>query len=144
MYQNVHTSSINDLIFISNTFSFLSCSEDFNIKFYDIESMSNYNTIDQGLERAWCLASKNNLFACGFDNGFQVYQIKGENTLITMHSNGRIIYKLKGDPKILQGNLKPILRNDKSKSGISIDDCVKHLANLDYEINEIRYSIDGK
>jgi len=106
--------------------------------------MSNYNTIDQGLERAWCLASKNNLFACGFDNGFQVYQIKGENTLITMHSNGRIIYKLKGDPKILQGNLKPILRNDKSKSGISIDDCVKHLANLDYEINEIRYSIDGK
>lgn len=106
--------------------------------------MNNFNTIDQGMERAWCMAAKNNVFACGFDIGFQVFELKGENTLITMHSNGRIMQKLKGDPKINQGNLKPILRNEKSKMGIAIDECVKHLANIDQEIDEFRYSVDGK
>lgn len=33
VYNNAHTSSINDLVFINNTFSFLSCSEDQHVKF---------------------------------------------------------------------------------------------------------------
>jgi len=117
---------------MSDSINFITCSEDYSVKFFDLETTTNICVIDNNqFERAWCLTNKNNLFGIGYDLGFVIYELQVDNVCVDLHNNGRVLYKRKGDNKVYQGNIKPSLKDEKLLSGIKVDELVKVIGNLD-------------
>ncbi|GAA5995723.1 hypothetical protein JCM5350_008110 [Sporobolomyces pararoseus] len=89
-----HTSNVSFAIFHPSLPILVSGSEDGTVKIWHSSTYRLENTLDYGLERAWCVAyaKKGNDVAFGFDEGAVVVKIGREEPSVSMDSAGKVVY----------------------------------------------------
>lgn len=89
-----HTSNVSFAIFHPSLPIIVSGSEDGTIKIWHSSTYRLENTLDYGLERAWCVAyaKKGNDVAFGFDEGAVVVKLGREEPSVSMDSAGKVVY----------------------------------------------------
>ncbi|BGP53614.1 hypothetical protein JCM8202_002538 [Rhodotorula sphaerocarpa] len=89
-----HTSNVSFAIFHPSLPILISGSEDGTVKIWHSSTYRLENTLDYGLERAWCVAyaKKGNDVAFGFDEGAVVVKIGREEPAVSMDSAGKVVY----------------------------------------------------
>ncbi|GAA5990741.1 hypothetical protein JCM11641_006663 [Rhodosporidiobolus odoratus] len=89
-----HTSNVSFAIFHPSLPILISGSEDGTVKIWHSSTYRLENTLDYGLERAWCVAyaQKGNDVAFGFDEGAVVVKIGREEPSVSMDTSGKVVY----------------------------------------------------
>ncbi|GAA5944224.1 coatomer subunit beta' [Sporobolomyces koalae] len=89
-----HTSNVSFAIFHPSLPILVSGSEDGTVKIWHSSTYRLENTLDYGLERAWCVAyaKKGNDVAFGFDEGAVVVKLGREEPSVSMDSAGKVVY----------------------------------------------------
>ncbi|GAA5820114.1 hypothetical protein JCM10212_000447 [Sporobolomyces blumeae] len=89
-----HTSNVSFAIFHPSLPILVSGSEDGTIKIWHSSTYRLENTLDYGLERAWCVAyaKKGNDVAFGFDEGAVVVKLGREEPSVSMDAAGKVVY----------------------------------------------------
>ncbi|KAM0745592.1 Coatomer, beta' subunit [Meredithblackwellia eburnea MCA 4105] len=89
-----HTSNVSFAIFHPSLPILISGSEDGTIKIWHSSTYRLENTLDYGLERAWCVAyaKKGNDVAFGFDEGAVVVKLGREEPSVSMDAAGKVVY----------------------------------------------------
>ncbi|KAK4053418.1 Coatomer subunit beta' [Microbotryomycetes sp. JL201] len=89
-----HTSNVSFAIFHPSLPIIVSGSEDGTVKIWHSSTYRLENTLDYGLERAWCVAygRKGNDVAFGFDEGAVVVKLGREEPSVSMDAAGKVVY----------------------------------------------------
>ncbi|BGP37532.1 Coatomer subunit beta' [Rhodotorula kratochvilovae] len=89
-----HTSNVSFAIFHPSLPILVSGSEDGTVKIWHSATYRLENTLDYGLERAWCVAyaKKGNDVAFGFDEGAVVVKLGREEPAVSMDTQGKVVY----------------------------------------------------
>ncbi|BGP29737.1 Coatomer subunit beta' [Rhodotorula toruloides] len=89
-----HTSNVSFVIFHPSLPVLVSGSEDGTVKIWHSATYRLENTLDYGLERAWCVAyaRKGNDVAFGFDEGAVVVKLGREEPSVSMDHSGKVVY----------------------------------------------------
>ena len=89
-----HTSNVSFAIFHPSLPILVSGSEDGTVKIWHSATYRLENTLDYGLERAWCVAyaKKGNDVAFGFDEGAVVVKLGREEPAVSMDSQGKVVF----------------------------------------------------
>ncbi|GAA5949972.1 hypothetical protein JCM10213_004272 [Rhodosporidiobolus nylandii] len=89
-----HTSNVSFAIFHPSLPILVSGSEDGTVKIWHSSTYRLENTLDYGLERAWCVAyaKKGNDVAFGFDEGAVVIKVGREEPSVSMDQSGKVVY----------------------------------------------------
>lgn len=89
-----HTSNVSFAIFHPSLPILVSGSEDGTVKIWHSSTYRLENTLDYGLERAWCVAyaRKGNDVAFGFDEGAVVVKLGREEPAVSMDAQGKVVF----------------------------------------------------
>ncbi|KAL1411006.1 Coatomer subunit beta' [Vanrija albida] len=89
-----HTANVSFAIFHPSLPVILSGSEDGTVKIWHSSTYRLENTLNYGLERAWCVAYRKtgNEVAVGFDEGAVVIKLGRDEPSVSMDSSGKIVY----------------------------------------------------
>jgi coatomer subunit beta' len=112
-----HTSNVSFAICHPSLPLIVSGSEDGTIKLWHSSTYRLENTLNYGLERAWCVAyarKGNNDVAFGFDEGAVVVKLGKEDPSVSMDSAGKIVYIKNAD--VISANVQNLNRT--SFSGV--------------------------
>ncbi|WVO14159.1 hypothetical protein L204_101790 [Cryptococcus depauperatus] len=103
-----HTANVSFAIFHPSLPILLSGSEDGTIKIWHSSTYRLENTLNYGLERAWCVAYRKsgNEVAVGFDEGAVVVKLGRDEPAVSMDTSGKIVYAR--NTEILTTNLSSL------------------------------------
>lgn len=102
-----HSSNVSFAIYHPELPIIISGSEDGTIKLWNSNTYKLEQSLNYGLERAWCVAylrGKQNI-AVGFDDGMVVVKMGRETPAVSMDAAGKIIYARHNE--ILQTQIRP-------------------------------------
>ena len=114
-----HTNNVSFAVFHPELPVIVSGSEDSTIKIWNANTYKLEQTLNYGLERAWCAACRkgSNLITIGFDAGTITLQLGKEEPAVSMDPNGRLIWSkhsevfthvLKGGEAVKDGEILPL------------------------------------
>lgn len=114
-----HTNNVSFAVFHPELPVIISGAEDSTIKIWNANTYHLEQTLNYGLERAWCAACRkgSNSIALGFDVGSVVLQLGKEEPAISMDPNGRVIWSkhsevfshaIKGSEEYKDGDIIPV------------------------------------
>lgn len=120
---NDHTHNVSFAVFHPELPVIISGSEDSSIKIWNSNTYKLEQSLNYGLERAWCAATKkgSNSVAIGFDDGHVVLQLGKEEPAISMDPKGRLIWSkhsevfssvVKGSEDINDGEILPLTQKE--------------------------------
>lgn len=91
---NAHRQNVNFAVFHPELPIIISGSEDGTVCLWNSDTYRLENTLDYGLERAWCISCQKNgnNIALGFDEGSVVIRLGREEPVVSMDSSGKIIW----------------------------------------------------
>ncbi|ODV96815.1 hypothetical protein PACTADRAFT_65370 [Pachysolen tannophilus NRRL Y-2460] len=94
-----HLANVSFAIFHPELPLIISGSEDATIKIWNANTYKLEKSLNYGMERAWCVASRkgSNLIAFGFDAGNVVLQMGNEEPALSMDPTGKIIWSKQSD-----------------------------------------------
>jgi coatomer subunit beta' len=100
-----HTANVSFAIFHPSLPIILSGSEDGTVKIWHSSTYRLENTLNYGLERAWCVAYRKsgNEVAVGFDEGAVVVKLGRDEPAVSMDTSGKIVYAR--NTEILSANI---------------------------------------
>ncbi|RSH81825.1 uncharacterized protein EHS24_008018 [Apiotrichum porosum] len=103
-----HSANVSFAIFHPSLPIILSGSEDGTVKIWHSSTYRLENTLNYGLERAWCVAYRKsgNEVALGFDEGAVVVKLGRDEPAVSMDTSGKIIYAR--NTEILTANISNI------------------------------------
>lgn len=147
-----HTANVSFAIYLTSGAPIIvSGSEDGLIKLWNAGTYRLENTLNYGLERAWCVALNHNRsgggaseVAVGFDEGLVVLKLGRDEPSYSMDPSGKLIY-VKGS-EVLTGNLATVLE----ESGSSIPDggkvqlSLRELSSTEVYPTKIEHSPNGR
>jgi coatomer subunit beta' len=118
-----HSHNVSFAVFHPELPVIISGSEDSSIKVWNANTYKLEQTLNYGLERAWCAATKkgSNSVAIGFDDGHVVLQLGKEEPAISMDPKGRLIWSkhsevfssvVKGSEDIHDGEILPLTQKE--------------------------------
>lgn len=89
-----HTSNVSFAVFHPSLPLIISGSEDGTVKLWHSNTYRLENTLDYGLERAWCVAYKKvgNDIALGYDEGAVVIKLGKEEPSVSMDHAGKVVW----------------------------------------------------
>lgn len=89
-----HRQNVNFAVFHPELPIILSGSEDGTVRLWNSDTYRLENTLDYGLERAWCISCQKNGngIALGYDEGSVVIRLGREEPVVSMDASGKIIW----------------------------------------------------
>lgn len=89
-----HTSNVSFAVFHPELPIIISGSEDNSVKFWNANTFKLEQTLNYGLERSWCIATRkgSHMVALGFDAGSVVLQLGKDEPALSMDPNGKLIW----------------------------------------------------
>ncbi|KAK9477576.1 coatomer WD associated region-domain-containing protein [Lipomyces japonicus] len=89
-----HNSNVSFAVFHPELPIIISGSEDATVKIWNANTYKLEQTLNYGLERAWCVGYRkgNNAIAVGFDEGTIVMKMGREEPAISMDSSGKVVW----------------------------------------------------
>ena len=138
-----HTATVTFAIFHPSLPILISGSEDGTVKIWNANTYRLENTLDYGLERAWCIAysKKGNNVAFGYDEGAVVVKLGREEPSVSMDAAGKIVYA--NNAEILLANLPPG-GDDSVPDGQKISVPSKELGNTEVYAQTLQHSPNGR
>lgn len=101
-----HEGNVVDLVFMSSLPFLLSISEDGRVNFYNTKNFEFCFDQNNFMQKGWSLAAKENLVACGYDEGALVIQV-GKNQTLASCGKGKLVWSKNNE--IYSTNLKAIV-----------------------------------
>ncbi|GAA96135.1 uncharacterized protein L969DRAFT_84004 [Mixia osmundae IAM 14324] len=137
-----HTSNVSFAIFHPSLPIIISGSEDGTVKIWHAATYRLENTLNYGLERAWCVAygKKRNDVAFGFDEGAVVVKLGREEPSVSMDSNGKVVYARNSE--VLIAHIQN--QGEDAQDGQRLAVPVKELGNTEVYAQSLQHSPNGR
>ncbi|KAG0165859.1 Coatomer subunit beta' [Apophysomyces sp. BC1034] len=138
-----HSQNVNFASFHPELPIILSGSEDGTVRIWHSDTYRLENTLNYGLERAWCMAYQKggNNIALGFDDGSVVIKLGREEPAVSMDNSGKIIWAKHSD--IQTANIKTGV-DDNVKDGERLSLPVRALGNCEVYPQSLQHSPNGR
>lgn len=136
-----HANNVSYAVFHPELPIIISGSEDSTIKIWNSNTYKLEQTLNYGLERAWCAACRkgSNLIALGFDAGNVVLQLGKDEPAISMDPNGKLIWSKQSEVfhAVLKGN-------EELKDGEILPLTAKELGTVEVYPTQLKHSPNGR
>ncbi|GAA5856561.1 hypothetical protein JCM9279_005499 [Rhodotorula babjevae] len=138
-----HTSNVSFAIFHPSLPILVSGSEDGTVKIWHSSTYRLENTLDYGLERAWCVAyaKKGNDVAFGFDEGAVVVKLGREEPAVSMDSQGKVVFARNAEVLTLALHSTP---DDTVPDGQQLSIPSRELGNTEVYASTLEHSPNGR
>lgn len=140
-----HTANVSFAIFHPSLPIILSGSEDGTIKIWHSSTYRLENTLNYGLERAWCVAYRKtgNEVAVGFDEGAVVVKLGRDEPSVSMDASGKIVYAR--NTEILTTNVSHIGQDgDEVEDGQRLPVSFRDLGTTEVYPTSLQHSPNGR
>ncbi|KAK9458870.1 coatomer WD associated region-domain-containing protein [Lipomyces oligophaga] len=136
-----HTSNVSFAVFHPELPIIVSGSEDGTVKVWNSATFKHEQTLNYGLERAWCVSYRKgtNAIAVGFDEGSVVMKMGREEPAISMDAGGKVIWT-----KHAEVCSSIIKSNDTVKDGEVISLPQKELGSVEVYPSQLVHSPNGR
>jgi len=106
-----HTNNVSFAVWLEGMPVIVSGSEDGTIKIWNASTYRIENTLNYGLERAWCVAIRKgaNEVAVGFDEGVVVLKLGRDEPTFSMDPQGKLVYTK--NQEVVSANLATLESN---------------------------------
>lgn len=101
-----HEGNVVDLVFMSSLPFLVSIAEDGRLNFYNTRNFEFCFDQSNFMQKGWTVAAKENLIACGYDEGALVLQI-GKNQSLASCGKGKLVWSRNNE--IFSANLKAVV-----------------------------------
>jgi coatomer subunit beta' len=136
-----HSHNVSFAVFHPELPVIISGSEDSTIKVWNANTYKLEQTLNYGLERAWCAACRkgSNMIVLGFDAGSVVLQLGKEEPAISMDPNGRLIWSKQSEvfSSVVKGG-------DDVKDGDTLALAQKDLGGVEVFPTQLTHSPNGR
>ncbi|GAA5930151.1 hypothetical protein JCM1841_000477, partial [Sporobolomyces salmonicolor] len=138
-----HTSNVSFAIFHPSLPIIVSGSEDGTVKIWHSSTYRLENTLDYGLERAWCVAyaKKGNDVAFGFDEGAVVVKLGREEPSVSMDAAGKVVYARNAE--VLMATLQGTA-DEAIPDGQQLSVATRELGNTEVYASSLQHSPNGR
>ncbi|GAA5900352.1 hypothetical protein JCM5296_001406, partial [Sporobolomyces johnsonii] len=138
-----HTSNVSFAIFHPSLPILVSGSEDGTVKIWHSSTYRLENTLDYGLERAWCVAyaRKGNDVAFGFDEGAVVVKLGREEPSVSMDAAGKVVYARNAE--VLMATLQGTA-DEAIPDGQQLSVAPRELGNTEVYASSLQHSPNGR
>ncbi|KAF8498938.1 coatomer beta [Hysterangium stoloniferum] len=138
-----HTSNVSFVVFHPNLPLIISGSEDGTVKIWNSGTYRLENTLNYGLERAWCVAFRkgSNDVAVGFDEGVVVAKVGRDEPSFSMDHSGKLVYTRNSE--VLSGNIQS-LQDDTTPEGTRIPLTTRELGSTEIFATALHHSPNGR
>ncbi|KAK9379823.1 coatomer WD associated region-domain-containing protein [Kockiozyma suomiensis] len=136
-----HNSNVSFAVFHPELPIIISGSEDSTIKIWNANTFKLEQTLNYGLERAWCVSYRkgSNAIAVGFDEGSVVMKMGREEPAISMDTSGKVIWTKHAE--VCSSVIKPA---DNVKDGEVISLPQKDLGSVEVYPTQLLHSPNGR
>ncbi|KAH8915778.1 Coatomer, beta' subunit [Atractiella rhizophila] len=139
-----HTSNVSFALFHPTLPILVSGAEDGTIKIWHSSTYRLENTLNYGLQRAWCVAwdreKKSNVLAVGFDEGAVVLKLGREEPSVSMDVSGKVVYAR--NTEILSTHLGTI--EGEVKDGEKLQVSLRELGTTEVYPQSLQHSPNGR
>ncbi|KIJ57284.1 hypothetical protein M422DRAFT_57615 [Sphaerobolus stellatus SS14] len=138
-----HTSNVSFAVFHPSLPVIVSGSEDGSIRIWNSGTYRLENTLNYGLERAWCVALRkgSNDVAVGFDEGVVVVKIGRDEPSFSMDHSGKLVYTRNSE--VLSANLQS-LQDETTPDGTRIPISTRELGSTEIFASALHHSPNGR
>ena len=138
-----HTSNVSFACFHPDLPIIISGSEDGTFKIWHANTYRLEQTLNYGLERAWCIAylRGSNSIGMGFDEGCVVIKMGSEEPAISMDNSGKILWAKHNE--IESAAIKPE-QEEAMTDGVKLSLSTKELGNCDVYPQSLQHSPNGR
>ncbi|CAO3657574.1 unnamed protein product [Mucor hiemalis] len=138
-----HRQNVNFALFHPALPIIISGSEDGTVRIWNSDTYRLENTLNYGLERAWCIACQKNgnNIALGYDEGSVVIRLGREEPVVSMDTSGKIIWAKNAE--IQTANTKTGVDN-KIRDGDRLALPVKDLGSCEVYPQTLKHSPNGR
>lgn len=138
-----HRQNVNFALFHLSLPIILSGSEDGTVRIWNSDTYRLENTLNYGLERAWCIACQKNgnSVALGYDEGSVVIRLGREEPVVSMDTSGKIIWAKNSE--IQTANTKMGV-DDHIKDGDRLALPIKDLGSCEIYPQTLKHSPNGR
>lgn len=138
-----HRQNVNFALFHPSLPIILSGSEDGTVRIWNSDTYRLENTLNYGLERAWCIACQKNgnSVALGYDEGSVVIRLGREEPVVSMDTSGKIIWAKNSE--IQTANTKTGV-DDHIKDGDRLALPIKDLGSCEIYPQTLKHSPNGR
>ncbi|KIY50151.1 coatomer protein [Fistulina hepatica ATCC 64428] len=141
-----HANNISFAVFHPNLPIIISGSEDGTVKIWNSGTYRLENTLNYGLERAWCISLRRdaNEIAVGFDEGVVVIKLGRDEPTFSMDPLGKLVYTRHHE--VHSGNLQTIAHSDETPEaeGKSISLSTKEIGSTEIFATALIHSPNGR
>lgn len=136
-----HSHNVSFAIFHPELPVIISGSEDSSVKIWNANTYKLEQTLNYGLERAWCVATKkgSNNVAIGFDGGHVLLQLGKDEPAISMDPKGRLIWSKHSE--VFSSVVKP---SEDTSDGSILHLSQKELGNVEVYPTQLVHSPNGQ
>ncbi|KAK7207143.1 coatomer WD associated region-domain-containing protein [Myxozyma melibiosi] len=137
-----HNSNVSFAVFHPELPIIISGSEDSTIKIWNANTFKLEQTLNYGLERAWCVSYRkgSNAIAVGFDEGSVVMKMGREEPAISMDNSGKVIWTKHAE--VCSSIIKPADAAVKDGEPISLPQ--KDLGSVEVYPTQLLHSPNGR
>ncbi|SCV72626.1 BQ2448_4163 [Microbotryum intermedium] len=138
-----HSSNVSFAIFHPSLPILVSGSEDGTVKIWHSSTYRLENTLDYGLERAWCVAysKKGNDVAFGFDEGAVVVKLGREEPSVSMDGAGKVVFTRNAE--VLTATMQSTV-DDNIPDGQQLAVASRELGNTEVYAQSLQHSPNGR
>ncbi|KAI9311723.1 coatomer WD associated region-domain-containing protein [Dichotomocladium elegans] len=138
-----HSQNVNFASFHPELPIIMSGSEDGTVRIWNADTYRLENSLNYGLERAWCIAYQKggNNVALGFDEGSVVIKLGREEPAVSMDASGKIIWAKHSE--IQTANVKAGV-DDTAKDGERLALPIKDLGSCEVYPQTLQHSPNGR
>ncbi|TXT10421.1 uncharacterized protein COLE_04355 [Cutaneotrichosporon oleaginosum] len=139
-----HTANVSFAIFHPSLPIIVSGSEDGTIKVWHSSTYRLENTLNYGLERAWCIAYRKtgNEIAVGFDEGAVVLKLGRDEPSISMDASGKVVYAR--NTEVLTANVGQLGEKDEIEDGQRLSLPLREMGTTEVYPTSLQHSPNGR
>lgn len=139
-----HTENISSVMYYPDLSLILTGSEDNAVRIWNMNTYRLVQTLNYGMGRVWALASlkNSNTLVIGYDNGTIVLKLGREEPVMSMDSNGKIVWAKQSE--LQQANIKTLVDRESIKDGAILPLQVKDMGTCEIYPQSISHNPNGK